>query len=318
MSEAAGRMRISALFGVSGARVFARLAKLAGCLAALVCFVLLGATHAWAQQGAPLLRYTPPADTVHLGSGPPDDYSFSQFNGQIEFYPFRPFNGDIRSAFQTTVLRDWIDVQYQEQAYAAVPDFGSFSVPGADQVLTATFVENQGTIAKPHVRVLIIAGSQAAIVDYSSNTLQTLQMAMPALNAMAASLRVETARPPAPLSQAAGLAVAGLYMGQKQNYSTAMENVTGTITAVNALHFYLFSPDGRVYRAYNRLDVPGGDIARFDFVAAEQVDPENSGRFTVEGDKLVIQMGGPSPQSIIADLPRNGTITIEAVTYTRQ
>ena len=32
-----------------------------------------------------------------------------------------------------------------------------------------------------------------------------------------------------------------------------------------AAYYYLLSPDGRVYRAYDELSVPGNDPARFDY-----------------------------------------------------
>ena len=98
-----------------------------------------------------------------------------------------------------------------------------------------------------------------------------------------------------------------------------MINVTGSGYYTNALHFYLFSADGRVYRAYDKLDVPAGDIARFDFDAASRFDPGNSGHYTVDNGKLIIQMGGNAPESAItADVPRDGLLTINTVPYKKQ
>ena len=61
--------------------------------------------------------------------------------------------------------------------------------------------------------------------------------------------------------------------------------------------------------------MPGG---KFDFDAAERRDAANSGRYTVDGDKLIIQMGGPAPQTIVTSVPRDGTVTINTVLYKRQ
>jgi hypothetical protein len=97
-----------------------------------------------------------------------------------------------------------------------------------------------------------------------------------------------------------------------------MQNVTGYASYQNALHFYLFSADGRVYRAYDQLQVPGGAIPRFDFDAAERRDPMNSGRYTVDNGKLVIRMRGSPPETIATAAPRGGKVTINTVTYERQ
>jgi hypothetical protein len=165
---------------------------------------------------------------------------------------------------------------------------------------------------------VVVAGNQAAIVDASAGTLQSWQQAVPYLNAMAASLRVEAGRAPPPLTQAAGRGIAGLYMGFKAKYMATMVNVTGSGYYAQALHYYLFSANGRVYRAYDKLEVPGGNPARFDFDAAQRRDPDNSGTYTVDGGNLVIQLGGAAPEKIVAPVPKNGTLTIYAVPYKRQ
>jgi len=107
-------------------------------------------------------------------------------------------------------------------------------------------------------------------------------------------------------------------MGMKPKYTATMQNVTGYASYQNALHFYLFSADGRVYRAYDQLQVPGGAISRFDFDAAERRDPMNSGRYTVDNGKLLIRMRGNPPETIAAAAPRDGKVTINTITYERQ
>jgi hypothetical protein len=94
-----------------------------------------------------------------------------------------------------------------------------------------------------------------------------------------------------------------------------MANVTGYATYQPSLHFYLFSADGRVYRHYDALDVPGRDPSQFDFDRAQREDPLNSGRYAVQGGTLVMQMGNGT---ITAPAPRGGVVTIESVAYTRQ
>jgi hypothetical protein len=84
-----------------------------------------------------------------------------------------------------------------------------------------------------------------------------------------------------------------------------------------ALHFYLFSADGRVYRRYDFAPIEPANIASFDFDAAEQTDRANSGRYTIDNGRLVIRVQDQQPDIVTAP-PRNGALTINAVTYQRQ
>ncbi len=289
-----------------------------GRLTALALLALLPAARAPAQATTHVLRYTPPANVFRAGIQPAEDYSFNGFNASVQVYPFRPFTGNLQQTFQATLLRDWIAPMHQEENVAGRPSFQRIAIPGADFAIGASFAENIVGLPRPHMRMLIVAGNEAAIVDASAGTMQSWQQAVPALNRMASTMRIETARAPAPLAPAAGRAVAGLYRGTKPKYMATMVNVIGSGYYQNALHFYLFSADGRVYRAYDKLEVPGGAIARFDFDAAERNDPMNSGRYTVDGGKLIITLHGQSPETIVADAPRDGRVTINTVIYTRQ
>ena len=117
---------------------------------------------------------------------------------------------------------------------------------------------------------------------------------------------------------AAGAGVAGLYMGTKPKYVVDLNLPVGLGRHVPALHYYLFSAEGRVYRAYDQLEVPGGDISAFDFNAAQRADPVNSGRYTVKGGQLIIQFGGQPPETIVTAVPERNRVTIETVRYVRQ
>ena len=101
----------------------------------------------------------------------------------------------------------------------------------------------------------------------------------------------------------------------RQKYT--VNTIGGGYYYKTALHYYLLSADGRVYRAYDFLNVPE-DIADFDFDTAERNDRENSGRYTVDGGKLVIRMAGQQPETIVTDAPRDGRVTINEVVYERQ
>ena len=278
----------------------------------------LAAFAAHAQDATHVLNYTPPANVFRQAIDPAEDYAFNGANASVQVYQFRPFQGNLQQAFQATLLRDWIAIMHQEENVAGKPAFQTINIPGADVAMAASFAESRVGLARPHMRMLIIAGKDAAIVDASAGTVQSWQQVVPALNQMASTMRVESVRAPAALTSAAGKAVAGLYMGMKPKYTATMQNITGYASYQNALHFYLFSADGRVYRAYDQLQVPGGDISRFNFDAAERRDPMNSGRYTVDNGKLIIKMRGSPQETLAADAPRSGKVTINTITYERQ
>jgi hypothetical protein len=278
---------------------------------ALVALAFAGVVHAQSH----VLRYTPPVGVFKSSIGPGESYSFNEMNAQVQVYPFRSFSGDIAQAFQRTLLRDWISPMEREENVAVAPQFQRTQLPGADLVIAASFSENRVGLARPHLRMLIVAGNEAAIVDASAGTAQSWQQAVPHLNQMAASMRVDTARAPTPITEKAGHAVAGVYMGIKPKYMATMVNVTGSGYWQNALHYYLFSADGRVYRAYDQLETPGG---RFDFDAAERRDAMNVGRYTVDGGKLYITLNRQQPEKIVTDVPKDGALVINSISYKKQ
>jgi hypothetical protein len=281
-------------------------------IVALSAAILTLTNPAGAQNATHVLRYTPPANVFRAGIEPAEDYSFNGFNASVQVYQFRRVNGDIQQAFQATLLRDWIAPMHKEENVAGKPTFIPFQVPGADLAVVAAFVENRVGLPRPHSRVLIVTGKEAAVVDASAGTMQSWQQAVPLLDAMSATLRVETAAAPPPLAPAAGRAIAGLYQGIKGKFMA----LTGR--SESALHFYLLSPDGRVYRAYDRVDLPGGNVGMFDFDSAERRDPTNVGRYTVDGGKLVIQMENRNRETIVTEVPQGGVLSIYAVAYQRQ
>lgn len=282
----------------------------------------LGAAAASAQQPLPVLQYNPPANFYKGASTNPEEYSSTEVNASVQVYPFRPFTGNIQVAWQQTLLRDWIDSRYRETNVATQPVFSSDVIPGAQAVLIARFVENAGGLPREHSRLVIVAGGAAAIVDLSANSAVSWQRAGPAMTAMLASIRVVAgvALPPpmTPGPSPAGRAHAGIYMGYKQRFMVNLQGAVGTGTFPPAPHFYLFSPEGRVYRTFDILNVPQNDPGRFDFATAARNDPDNSGQFVVQGDHLIMQFGGGTPETIQAPLSRAGSFTVSGVTYSRQ
>jgi hypothetical protein len=286
-----------------------------------VAVTTLVMTTANAEPGVPVLRYDPPINFYRSASTPPEDYSANEFNAAFQVYPFRPFNGNIEQTFRKTLLREWIDPRYQETIVAAQPEFRLGSIRGAQLVLTARFAENIAGLAKPRMRMVIVADGAAAVVDASASSEATWQRALLSLNAMSASMRVDAEAASPAMTEgpgARGRAVAGLYMGTKPKYVVDLNRPVGYGSQVPALHYYLFSADGRAYRAYDDLPLPGGDASRFDFDAAQRADPVNSGRYTITGGKMFIQMGGQPVETITTAAPVGGRMTINTVVYVRQ
>ncbi len=277
-------------------------------------FVLLLSLVAHAQQPVPELRYDPPPNFYHSAIHPPEDFSANEFNAGLQVYPFRAFNGNIEQVFQASLLREWIDPRYQEGNVAGPPAFGRV----AQTALTAQFVESTG---RQHMRMVVVAGNMAAIVDASASSPQTWQRAVAPLNQFSASLLVEAGTPVPSAAEGpgpAGAKFAGLYMGSKPKYVVDLNRPVGYGRYVAAFHYYLLSASGRVYRAYDNLAVPGGDPDRFDFDAAERADPGNSGRYTVKGNQLIIRIGGQPPETMTVAAPQGNRVTIDSVLYIRQ
>jgi hypothetical protein len=108
-------------------------------------------------------------------------------------------------------------------------------------------------------------------------------------------------------------------MGFTRKYTTDLQRGPAYGYYTNALLYYLFSADGRVYRHYDELRVPNNDPARFDFAAAERADPVNSGRYTIKRDSIYLRLG-PSerPEHLALAMPVANTLIIATVAFKRQ
>jgi hypothetical protein len=287
---------------------------------ALVIVTVLCAPDAAGQGSVPRLRYEPPPDLYHSALRPPDNYESTRINASLQVYPFRPAPGDVMARFRQTLLRDWIAPQYQEARLASPPTFGGLTIPGANGASYAQFAEltSSGTVT-PQLRLLIVASGSAALIDARAASPQAWPTALQSFNALIGTLRVDTA-------SSAGIvtpetrALAGLYVGTKPKFVSAIGPGVGAGSGgfAPALHLYLFSEDSRVYRAYDEIRAPGGDIRRFDFDAAEQADPVNSGRYVIRGGQLIITLGERRDETIVVPLRRPGQLTIGTVDYTRR
>ena len=84
--------------------------------------------------------------------------------------------------------------------------------------------------------------------------------------------------------------VPGLYRGTYKRYQP---NLAGGIggTFFDDTMFYVFSDNGRVHRSLTIPAAPGNDSRGFDFDAALQRDPGNTGTYAVRGDEVLIRLG---------------------------
>src|SRR5262249_17402549 len=112
--------------------------------------------------------------------------------------------------------------------------------------------------------------------------------------------------------------VAGVYMGYKPKYTVNLFGGPGSGSFSPAPHFYLLSPDGRVYRTFDILKVPKSDPIRFDYAAARRNDPENSGHFTVQGGQLVMRFGRSGSETVTGTLTSEDMFTVSNVAYSRK
>jgi hypothetical protein len=290
---------------------------------ALLLSIGLGATHpSRAQTPVPELAFRDPAGFYRSAAYPPADFSAQDVNASLQVYPFRAVAGDVRQAFSRTLLRELIDPRYQETNVAPGARLDAIAIPGADLVLRARFREMVAGLPRERMRLVVVSGAAAAIIDASASNMAAWQRVLPALNEFSTTLRVTSGAPEpavdAPPPSAAARAVAGLYMGFRSKYVADLVRGPAYGRWVNAVHYYLFSADGRVYRAYDELTVPGNDPARFDFASAQRADPANSGRYTVRGDSLLVRIGTAPPETFAARLPSGGTLVIGTVRYERQ
>ena len=272
-----------------------------------------------AQTPLPELKFGDPPGFMRSGGYPPADFSSQEVNASLQVYPFRAFRGDVRQAFSRTLFRDFIDPQYREENVAAGAKLDAITLPGADYVLRARFNEVIAGMPRERLRMAVVSGGAVAIVDAQAVSLTSWQHVLPQLNAFSTTLRVVAGAPEpdytAPIG-AAGRALAGLYMGFTRKYMTDLQRGPAYGYYTNAVQYYLFSADGRVYRRYDELEVPGKDPARFDFAGAARGDPVNSGRYTVQGDSIFVRVGPTERFAFRA--PSGKTISIGSVSYTRQ
>ncbi len=268
------------------------------------------------QVPLPELRFVDPSGFYRSASYPPADFSSTEVNASLQVYPFRPVDGDIRQRFSRTLLRELVDPRYQEMAVAPGVSVDVITLPGADIVLRARFREVVAGQPQERMRMAVVVGTAVAILDATASNMAGWQRITPRLNAFWGTLQIERGTPEpvvAAPSTPAGRGVAGLYMGFVYKYDAIRHQ------SVYASYYYLLSANGRVYRAYDELSVPGNDPARFDFAGAQRADPVNSGEYVMRDGSILMRLGSPQqPETVVARLAPGNKLMIGKVEYERQ
>jgi len=289
----------------------------------LLPVLMLAAAHRALAQTVSVaeITFTDPPGFYRSAIYPPADFTSNEVNASVQVYPFQVFNGDPRAVFQHTLFRELIDPRYQE-THAVSVRLDSGSYPGADYLIRARFQDVVvGPPGRERMRYVFVSGSSIAIIDAQAVMMQSWQHVLPQLNAFMATVKIGAGTQPdyAAPAGAAGQALAGLYRGFKQKYMTNLQLGPAYGTYQNALHYYLFSADGRIYRHYDALSVPGNDPAQFNWAGAQAADPTNFGHYVINGDSVFVRIGNAQhSEAFAARMPQGKIIVIETVPYTRQ
>ena len=282
----------------------------------MMAIALGGGERALAQSPIPELRFVDPPGFYRSAMYPPADFSSNEVNASLQVYPFRPVNGDVRQAFSRTLLRELVDPRYQETSVAPGARVDAFMMPGADIVLRARFSDLVAGQLHERMRMVLVVGTAVAILDATASSMAGWQRILPQLNAFSGTLQIVSGAPAPTLvapPTSADRAVAGIYLGFANKYDV----IRGQ--SVYAAFYFLLSVDGRVYRAYDELTVPGNDPAQFDFAGAQRADPVNSGQYILQGNSISMRFGSPQqPESLVARLAPGNALIIGNVRYERQ
>ena len=113
---------------------------------------------------------------------------------------------------------------------------------------------------------------------------------------------------------------AGLYLAQirRQVFRADFSGRTsGSWDWVLDTEYYLFSEGGRVHRGYRLPEPPGGDLKRFDYDKAQHDEPGNAGTYTVQGERVMIAIGGSKPEAIEARVLAGEQLEVRKTTFKR-
>ncbi|HEU5177230.1 MAG TPA: hypothetical protein VFU24_07230 [Burkholderiales bacterium] len=253
----------------------------------VVAAVLLAVALPAAAQ--PALSYDPPAGWKRGPYNSPAVYTAPGGQAELHVYDFQRYDGDVRARLRQTRLFELIGIEHREDRPLEAPKEGELSVQGAGPVPYVTFAEQRSGVVRYHLRVAIPAPGAVALIDFHALTLDAWKRELSAMDRVFASMRVGGA-PPAAKAAAPRSAqgASGLYLATVRRM---VFRATGGSEWSTSTEFYLLSPEGKVYRGHGLPEVPGGNLARFDYEKARRADPGNSGTYTASGSRVTITVG---------------------------
>jgi hypothetical protein len=234
----------------------------------------------------PALSYDPPAGWKRGPYNSPAIYTAPDGQAELHVYGFQRYDGDVRARMRQTRLFELIGIEHREHGPLEPPKEGQLTVQGAGQVPLVTFAEQRNGVVRYRLRVAIPAPGAVALVEFHALTLDAWKRELATLDKVFASMRVGDAPGPAATRPAQG--VSGLYLATVRRM---VFRPTGGSEWTTSTEFYLLSPEGKLYRGHGLPEVPGGNVARFDYEKARRADPGNSGTYSASGKNLTLMVG---------------------------
>lgn len=237
----------------------------------------------------PALSYDPPAGWKRGPYNSPAVYTAPREDAEVHVYGFQRYDGDVRARMRETRLFELIGIEHRELGPLEPPKAGELTVHGAGAVPYVTFAERRNGVLRYRLRAAIPAPGAVALVEFHALTLDAWKRDLAAMDKLFASMRVGDARAPAASAAprpAPGMS--GLYLATVRRM---VFRATGGSEWTTSTEFYLLSPEGKVYRGHGLPEVPGGNVARFDYEKARRADPGNSGTYSASGSRVTITVG---------------------------
>lgn len=249
---------------------------------AIAAVLLAVAVPAVAQ---PALTYDAPAGWKRGPYNSPAVFTAPKGDAELHVYGFQRYDGDVRARLRQTRLFELIGIEHREDRPLEPPKEGELTVQGAGKVPYVTFAEQRSGVVRYHLRVAIPAPGAVALVDFHALSIDAWKRELPAMDRVFASMRVGESTP---VASRPAQGASGLYLATVRRM---VFRATGGTDWTTSTEFYLLSPDGKVYRGHGLPEVPGGDLARFDYEKARRADPGNSGTYSASGSRVSITVG---------------------------
>jgi hypothetical protein len=233
----------------------------------------------------PALTYDAPAGWKRGPYNSPAVFTAPKGDAELHVYGFQRYDGDVRARLRQTRLFELIGIEHREDRPLELPKEGELTVQGAGKVPYVTFAEQRSGVVRYHLRVAIPAPGAVALVDFHALSIDAWKRELPAMDRVFASMRVGESTP---VASRPAQGASGLYLATVRRM---VFRATGGTDWTTSTEFYLLSPDGKVYRGHGLPEVPGGDLARFDYEKARRADPGNSGTYSASGSRVSITVG---------------------------